>query len=90
MERYLLAVIFGIGFGLASRYLMLRSDYRQYPAYPHGYVTHLSLGLIASVLGALLTGTAGKNLRQSPFFLWRQRSSGIFGKWSARPRPTWT
>ncbi len=53
MERYLLAVIFGVGFGLASRYLMLRSDYRQYPAYPHGYVTHLSLGLIAAVLGAL-------------------------------------
>jgi len=53
MERYLQAVIFGVGFGLVSRYLMLRSDYRQYPAYPHGYVTHLSLGLIAAVLGAL-------------------------------------
>lgn len=32
---------------------MLRSDYRQYPAYPHGYVTHLSLGLVAALLGAL-------------------------------------
>ncbi|HHW74729.1 MAG TPA: hypothetical protein GX744_05680, partial [Firmicutes bacterium] len=37
----------------AARCLMLRSDYRQYPAYPHGYVTHLSLGLIAALLGAL-------------------------------------
>ncbi len=53
MERYLAATLMGIGFGFASRCLMLRSDYRQYPAYPHGYVTHLSLGLVAAVLGAL-------------------------------------
>lgn len=53
MERYLVATFLGIGFGFAARCLMLRSDYRQYPAYPHGYVTHLSLGLIAALLGAL-------------------------------------
>lgn len=53
MERYLLSVVLGVGFGLSARFLMLRSDYRQYPAYPHGFITHLSLGLIASVLGAL-------------------------------------
>jgi len=53
LERYLTATVLGIGFGFAARCLMLRSDYRQYPAYPHGYVTHLSLGLIAAVLGAL-------------------------------------
>jgi hypothetical protein len=49
----LTATLLGIGFGFAARCLMLRSDYRQYPAYPHGYVTHLSLGLIAALLGAL-------------------------------------
>ncbi len=53
MERYLAATITGIGFGFAARCLMLRSDYRQYPAYPHGYITHLSLGLVAALLGAL-------------------------------------
>lgn len=53
MERYLVATTLGIAFGFAARCLMLRSDYRQYPAYPHGYVTHLSLGLIAALLGAL-------------------------------------
>ena len=53
MERYLVATTMGIAFGFAARCLMLRSDYRQYPAYPHGYVTHLSLGLIAALLGAL-------------------------------------
>ena len=31
---------------------MLRSDYRQYPTYPHGMVIHLSLGVIAAFLGA--------------------------------------
>lgn len=53
LEKYLTATAMGIGFGFAARCLMLRSDYRQYPAYPHGYVTHLSLGLVAAVLGAL-------------------------------------
>lgn len=53
MERYILATVLGVAAGLAARYMLLRSDYRQYPAYPHGYVTHLSLGLIAAVLGAL-------------------------------------
>ena len=53
MERYLTASVLGIAFGFAVRCLMLRSDYRQYPAYPHGYVSHISLGLIAAVLGAL-------------------------------------
>jgi uncharacterized protein len=53
MERYLAATVLGIAFGVAARYVMLRADYRQYPAYPHGFVSHLSLGLIAAVLGAL-------------------------------------
>lgn len=53
MEKYILATSLGVIFGVAARYLLLRSDYRQYPGYPHGYITHLSLGLIAAVLGAL-------------------------------------
>lgn len=53
MERYLVAIILGVAFGTTARSLMLRSDYRQFPAFPHGYITHLSLGLIAAVLGAL-------------------------------------
>ena len=53
MENYLISVTLGAAFGVTARFVMLRSDYRQYPAYPHGFITHLSLGLIASVLGAL-------------------------------------
>jgi len=53
VDRFLLSTIMGLLFGISIRFTMLRSDYRQYPGYPHGYITHLSLGFIASVLGAL-------------------------------------
>ncbi len=43
----------GTTFGMAARLFMLRSDYRQYPAYPHGKIIHLALGLIAGALGAV-------------------------------------
>lgn len=46
-------VIMGTTFGMAARLFMLRSDYRQYPAYPHGKIIHLALGLIAGALGAV-------------------------------------
>lgn len=47
------AIVLGTAVGTAARFLMLRSDYRQYPSYPHGHVTHLSLGFIAAFLGAV-------------------------------------
>ena len=39
--------------GTFARLIMLRSDYRQYPSYPHGYIIHLSMGVIASFIGAV-------------------------------------
>jgi|SRR5690554_1587113 len=33
---------------------MLRIDYRQFPSYPHSYAIHLTIGIIASTLGALI------------------------------------
>lgn len=53
MEDYLGTIIAGTLAGTLSRILLLRLDYRQYPGYPHGYLTHLSLGFIASALGAV-------------------------------------
>lgn len=47
------AVIIGALFGIISRTLMLRTDYRQYPTYPHGKIIHISLGVIAAGLGAV-------------------------------------
>ncbi|WP_127530829.1 YIEGIA family protein [Paenibacillus kobensis] len=52
-HRYLIGVSVGVLFGLMSRLLMLRTDYRQYPTYPHGRIIHISLGIIAAALGAI-------------------------------------
>jgi len=52
-HRYLIGVALGVAFGLLSRLLMLRTDYRQYPTYPHGRIIHISLGIIAAALGAI-------------------------------------
>ncbi|MEG6521081.1 YIEGIA family protein [Desulfotomaculum sp. 1211_IL3151] len=53
MEKYLLVIVIGIAAGALSRLALLRVDYRQYPGYPHGFVTHISLGFIAAALGAI-------------------------------------
>ncbi|NLG87517.1 MAG: hypothetical protein GX489_09950 [Firmicutes bacterium] len=47
------AILLGVLLGFIFRLFLLRMDYRQYPSYPHGYITHLAFGFIASVLGAV-------------------------------------
>lgn len=58
-QRDVAAVVAGTAFGLAARLLMLRTDYRQYPAYPHGKIIHIALGLIAGALGAVAAPALG-------------------------------
>jgi len=53
MDKYSLTIGLGVLLGTLARAYMLRSDYRQYPGYPHGYVTHMSLGFIAAALGSV-------------------------------------
>lgn len=53
MPEYLIVIAAGVLAGTLSRIILLRSDYRQYPGYPHGYMSHLLLGFIASALGAV-------------------------------------
>lgn len=53
MSTYFSSIVLTTLLGGAIRLLMLRSDYRQYPTYPHGYISHLSLGFIAASLGAV-------------------------------------
>lgn len=50
---YLSVILIGTIAGTLSRIVLLRIDYRQYPGYPHGYLTHAAIGLIASALGAV-------------------------------------
>lgn len=53
MGDHLGMILAGTSAGALSRILLLRIDYRQYPGYPHGMIAHLSLGFIASALGAV-------------------------------------
>lgn len=53
MHEYLGMIISGTLAGTVSRILLLRMDYRQYPGYPHGMIAHISLGFIASAIGAV-------------------------------------
>jgi hypothetical protein len=52
-EPHTLGVLFGIVTGVLARIVMLQTDYRQYPTYPHGKIIHISLGAIAAGLGAV-------------------------------------
>ncbi|MFW6269784.1 MAG: YIEGIA family protein [Bacillota bacterium] len=47
-------LIISVLVGTVARAFMLRIDYRQFPSFPHSYVIHLTLGIIASALGALV------------------------------------
>lgn len=48
-----IGVLISVGFGVILRILLLRTDMRQYPTYPHGRVIHISLGVIAAAMGAV-------------------------------------
>lgn len=39
--------------GFICRFTMIKVDYRQYPSYPQAYFSHLMIGFIASLLGAV-------------------------------------
>jgi hypothetical protein len=47
------AMLNGVVIGVLIRYYILKRDYRQYPSYPHGVLTHLSLAFIAAVIGSI-------------------------------------
>lgn len=53
MFKYGDLLIVSILVGSLARAFMLRIDYRQFPSFPHSYAIHLTLGMIASTLGAL-------------------------------------
>jgi hypothetical protein len=60
MESYGIVIATGIVAGIINRWLLLRSDYRHYPTYPHGQLIHLALGFIAASLGAVAVPAIAK------------------------------
>lgn len=53
MFKYSFMILPAVIVGFLSRLSILKVDYKQYPSYPQGLVSHLTLGLIASSLGAV-------------------------------------
>jgi hypothetical protein len=53
MGEYTWAIVLGVVLGFVGRVIMLQTDYRQYPTYPHGSIIHLALGFIAAGLGSI-------------------------------------
>lgn len=53
MDKYYILVIPGLMMGTFARVHIMKSDYRQYPTYPRGYLSHFTLGFIAAGLGAV-------------------------------------
>lgn len=60
MEEYGIVILAGVVVGFCDRCLLLRNDYRHYPTYPHGHLTHLALGFIAASLGAVAVPAIAK------------------------------
>jgi len=60
MQNYSMVILVGVLAGFADRWIMLRNDYRHYPTYPHGHLTHLTMGLIAAGLGAVAVPALAK------------------------------
>ncbi|EOD01277.1 YIEGIA family protein [Caldisalinibacter kiritimatiensis] len=53
MFDYGYIIIPSIALGVLSRLSMLRVDYKQYPSYPQGVFSHITLGIIAASLGSV-------------------------------------
>ena len=53
MENYIISIMVSIATGVLARTYMMRIDHRQYPSYPQGFLSHITLGVIASSLGAV-------------------------------------
>ena len=60
MKHYAIVILAGLIAGFIDRWIMLRNDYRHYPTYPHGHLTHLALGFIAAALGAVAVPAIAK------------------------------
>lgn len=73
-HRYTIGIVIGVIFGILARLNMLRTDYRQYPTYPHGKIIHISLGVIAAGLGAVaVPALLDKTIRRLRFSLAAQQ-----------------
>ncbi len=69
MENYMLSIVVSIITGVLARSYMMRIDHRQYPSYPQGFLSHITLGVIASSLGAVAIPALATNEFSAVTFL---------------------
>lgn len=67
--KYSYIIIPSIIVGFLSRISMLRVDFRQYPSYPQGVFSHLTLGIIAASLGSVAVPALVQNEFSAVTFL---------------------
>ena len=89
MADYFTSLVLTTLMGGMLRLLMLRSDYRQYPTYPHGYVSHLSLGFIAPPWGSGLACPPGGRIRRRDLPLLAAQQFRDIRNIERRPSPAW-
>jgi hypothetical protein len=65
----LILIITAIIGGTLARLIILREDYRQYPTYPNGFLSHASLGLVAATLGSVFVPSIMSNNFTAATFL---------------------
>ncbi len=53
LNNYIYLISCSFCMGIFARLYMMKLDYRQYPTYPQGFISHITLGIIAAALGAV-------------------------------------
>ena len=53
MSDYVYLVTVAFIMGVVARICMMRVDFNQYPTYPQGLISHITLGIIAAALGSV-------------------------------------
>lgn len=53
MHQVIIYMLPSLVMGIIARIYMIRIDQRQYPSYPQGFISHITLGIIAAFLGSL-------------------------------------
>ena len=60
----------GIGFGIVSRLVLMRKDYRHYPGYPAGFVAQVTVAFFAAVIGgAFFPALVAKEYQAATFLV---------------------
>ena len=84
MDKYYILIIPALIMGTFARVHMIKSDYRQYPTYPRGYLSHFTLGFIAAGLGSVALPALIEKEFAAITFHWLPSNSEKYGAWRGK------